>query len=74
MTTIKATITFDTTEKHPDEKNAKNLSFTDTYTFNDDMYGNDREFMTEYIKRDLSLVAGGGYNSKNIKNVTFKFN
>lgn len=45
------------------------LSFDDTYTF-DDNYT--QEDCINYIKRDLKLVAGGGYNSDHIHNVTFE--
>ena len=45
------------------------LSFDDTYTF-DDSYT--EEECINYIKRDLKLVAGGGYNSDHIHNVTFE--
>ena len=47
----------------------KMLSFDDTYTF-DDNYT--QEDCINYIKRDLKLVAGGGYNSDHIHNVTFE--
>ena len=60
---------------HPDIQYIKDwsenkvLTFEDTYTFNncytfDDMEG--------YVKSDLSLVAGGGYNSEHIHNVKFE--
>lgn len=62
-------------KKHPDIKYVENwtedkvFTFSDTYTFND---GYSEDYMIGYIKNDLKLVAGGGYNSKYIHNVTFK--
>lgn len=64
----KATIYFDTNEKHPDSKNAKGLEFTDTYRFDMDYFDGDIDF---YIKHDLALVAGGGYDTDTIENVRF---
>lgn len=61
--------------EHPDRKyvedwtKTKVFSFSDTYTFNS---GYTEEDVTNYIKRDLKLVAGGGYNAKHIHNVTFE--
>ena len=50
----------------------KEFVFSDTYTFNDEIYGDeDDEMILNYIKRDLRLVAGGGYNSEHIHNVRF---
>lgn len=60
--------------QHPDFSYIKDwhkdkiFHFEDTYTFND-KYPED--YMIDYIKKDLSLVAGGGYNAKHIHNVTF---
>ena len=48
----------------------KVFTYEDTYTFNDDYYDDHTENIA-YIKRDLSLVAGGGYNTKHIHNVVF---
>ena len=69
---LQATITFDTKATHPDGGNIKGMTYSDTYTFVNGMFGNSRESMEGYIRRDLSLVAGGGYNSKHIENVTFQ--
>ena len=49
-------ITYTVDEKHPD------IEYIDDYT---------KEEIESYIKRDLRLVAGGGYNSDHIHNVTF---
>ena len=49
-------------EEHPDRKYVEDwtenkvFSFSDTYTFNS---GYTEEDVTNYIKRDLKLVAGG---------------
>lgn len=68
-------ISFTIDKGHPDIKYVndwtedKILTFADTYTFNDDYT---EESIIQYIKRDLSLVAGGGYNTDHIHNVTFE--
>ena len=68
-------ISFTIDKGHPDIKYVndwtedKILTFADTYTFNDDYT---EESIIQYIKRDLSLVAGGGYNTDHISNVTFE--
>ena len=45
------------------------FTYEDIYTFNEDYSKN---FVAEYIKRDLMLVAGGGYNTDHIHNVKFE--
>ena len=56
-------------EYHPDFESLDDwfigrvYEFEDTYRF-DVEYA--REDVTEYIKRDLSLVAGGGYDTRGI--------
>ena len=47
----------------------KMLNFDDTYTFDD---GYTERDCINYIKRDLRLIAGGGYNSDHIHNVKFE--
>lgn len=50
----------------------KEYSFADTYVFDDELYKDeDIENIIAYIKKDLRLVAGGGYNSDHIHNVSF---
>lgn len=68
--TYKAKITYCINpERHPDFKYLTDwfigrvYSYEDTYTFAD-YY--DEEDIREYIKRDLSLVAGGGYDTRGI--------
>jgi hypothetical protein len=75
---IRATIYYTVDSKHPDIQYIKNpseiQSFTDTYTFDTNYVGNvTRSEMENYAKNDLRLVAGGGYNSKHIHNVSFEF-
>ena len=61
--------------KHPDIKympdwnESKILTFEDTYIFDNCYTFDDVE---GYVKNDLSLVAGGGYNSEHIHNVKFE--
>ena len=47
----------------------KVFTFSDTYTFNSDYT---EEEVIIYIKHDLKLVAGGGYNTDHIHNVKFE--
>ena len=62
---------------HPDIKyiedytEEKIFTFEDVYTFNGEY---SKEDVAEYIKRDLMLVAGGGYNTDHIHNVKFEIN
>lgn len=68
-------ITYTIDKNHPDIKyvegwtEEKIFTFEDTYTFNNDY---PEESMKEYIKRDLKLVAGGGYNTDHIHNIKFE--
>ena len=75
---ILATIYYTVDSEHPDIQYIKNpseiQSFTDVYRFDTDYLGNiDRYDMENYAKNDLRLVAGGGYNTEHIHNVTFEF-
>lgn len=60
---------------HPDIKYVegwtkdKVFTFEDTYTFEDDCT---EESIIHFIKRDLMMVAGGGYNTDHIHNVVFE--
>lgn len=47
----------------------KVFTFDDIYTFDEDY---PKENAIAYIKNDLSLVAGGGYETKHIHNVEFE--
>ena len=72
-----AKINFTIDKDHPDIQcvkdwtKLKRFEFEDTYTF-DDRYGFTEDDCINYIKRDLKLVAGGGYNWDYIHNVTFE--
>lgn len=68
-------ISFTIDKEHPDIKYVpdweenKVLTIEDTYTFDGDYT---KENIIAYIKNDLSLVAGGGYNTDHIHNVVFE--
>ena len=68
-------ITYTMDAEHPDKKyvedwtKEKVFTFSDTYTFNSD-YTEEEAII--YIKHDLKLVAGGGYNTDHIHNVKFE--
>ena len=75
---IKAKITFNVTENHPDAEYIKDinetLDFEDVYTIDTEFFGGgsgDNESILNYIKNDLRLVAGGGYDTEHIYNVNF---
>ena len=71
---FKATITFSLESGHPEIQSVKSLndvlSFDDTYTMDCDYYDNEEQ-MIDFIKHDLSLVAGGGYSTEHIWNINF---
>lgn len=67
---IKATIEYDTKANHPDEPTGLRLKFTDTYHVDMDRFY-DMDSVKSYIKHDLALVAGGGYETNTIENVNF---
>ena len=68
-------ITFIMDKVHPDVKcvedwtEDKVMKFADYYEFSTDYTKDEIE---SYIKHDLMLVAGGGYNTDHIHNVTFE--
>lgn len=68
-------ISFTIDKEHPDIEYVKDwteekvLTIEDTYTFNSDYA---KEDIIAYIKNDLGLVAGGGYNTDHIHNVAFE--
>ena len=75
---IYAKITYTIDDGHPDIQYIKDWSadkiytFEDTYIF-DERYGYTfNDDVKLYIKNDLRLIAGGGYNSKHIHNVKFE--
>lgn len=67
-------ISFTMDKDHPDIKYVKDwtenkvLTIEDVYIFNNNYT---KEDVIAYIKNDLSLVAGGGYNTDHIHNVVF---
>jgi len=74
---INAKISYKVKPTHPDlgdipEHLWKDKLFTydDEYTFDDDDW--DEEGAKAYIRRDLALVAGGGYNAKHIYDVEYE--
>lgn len=71
--TFKATIKFDCKLNHPDAPGDKGLSYSDTYRFDSQLFsgGDNIVAMLSHIKRDMALVAGGGYDTDTISNVTF---
>ena len=72
---IHAKITYTIDDGHPDIEcihdwnENKVYTFEDTYIIDDCYTFDDAK---SYIESDLSLVAGGGYNSKHIHNVKFE--
>lgn len=74
--TIKATINYTVDGAHPDIKGIRNPKapqhFTDLYTVDTDYFYSLDELYS-YIRRDLAIIAGGGYNADHIHNVTYSF-
>lgn len=74
---IHAKITYTIDDGHPDieympDWNAGRIyAFEDSYIF-DERYGYTFNDVQSYIKNDLKLVAGGGYNSEHIHDVNFE--
>lgn len=72
--TIRGKIEYTIDKDHPDIRFIpdwtpnKVLTFEDTYVF-DDIYS--KEDMCNYIKTDLALVAGGGYNTDHINIIKY---
>lgn len=67
---IKGKITYKVDGNHPDIQDMpskywydKVFTYEDTYTFGDD-WGYEEAIL--YIERDLKIIAGGGYSSRNI--------
>lgn len=48
----------------------KTFKHCDEYYFNSEIYT--KSDAKEYIKRDLSIIAGGGYSSKHVHNKKFR--
>ena len=77
MIKIKATIYYKIKASHPnigclsDWRIDKEYRYSDTYTIDPDCFGGDDD-IEEYIKEDMLLVAGGGYDWKHIYDVRFE--
>ena len=73
---ILATIYYMVDNNHPDIEYIKQpseiQSFTDCYYIDTDAFCDKDDYMS-YIKNDLRIIAGGGYDTKHIHNVSFKF-
>lgn len=71
-----AEITYTIDKNHPDVgcmadwTKDKIFKYDDEYYFNPEIYT--KSDAKEYIKRDLSIIAGGGYNSKHVHNKKFR--
>jgi len=76
---FKGKITCTIDANHPDRKYVSDwtpemvLEFWDIYDFSPDFWDtHNPEKMIGYIKTDLLLVAGGGYNWDHVHNVNFE--
>jgi hypothetical protein len=72
-----AKIEYTMDKDHPDVNHVvggwyrgKKFTYYDEYKFES---GYTEDYMKEYMKKDLKLVAGGGYNTSHIHNVKFQF-
>jgi len=82
---IRGTIRYTMDKYHPDysctlpvKDRDKVQEFSDTYMFDVNnprsmQYGATMENMISYMKHDLMLVAGGGYTTAHIHNISFEF-
>ena len=79
---IKGTIYYTVDKYHPDYQYIPNpekvQEFSDTYMFDVNnprsmQYRATMENMISYMKHDLMLVAGGGYTTAHIHNISFEF-
>lgn len=73
------TIKYRIKESHPDKNLIvggwspdKIFIMSDTYYMNYDPLFDDIDSIKEFIKHDLLLVAGGGYNTKDVELVSFE--
>lgn len=70
-------ISYKVRETHPDikyipEKDRDNVfTYSDTYKFGTEYADEDEENIISYIKHDLAVVAGGGYGTKEIYDVSY---
>lgn len=74
---IKGVIRFKMKANHPDidevpeENRGKEMVFIDTYYINPDYFWGD-DHIESYIKHDLALTAGGGYDTDTITDVKYE--
>lgn len=69
--TYKAVIEWRCKENHPDTDDTKTLfKYDDVYYIDDDYFYDDGHIIS-YIKHDMALVAGGGYDTDTIKDVKY---
>ena len=80
MIRYKATIKYKVNDTHPDLHCItdwtpdKVFEYEDVYRFDSNYWDSkDTENMKEYMQRDLSIIAGGGYNARHIYDVWFEF-
>ena len=67
-------ISFTMDKNHPDIKHVNDWTEDKVFTFEDKYYFDtcyEHDEIVSYIKHDLMLVAGGGYNKDHIHNVVF---
>ena len=76
MRKYRAKIKYTMDENHPDKDfvfggwdKDRIMEYRDVYTYDDTYDDEPEENLMEYIKRDLKLIAGGGYNTDHIHNV-----
>lgn len=69
--TYHATIKWRCKANHPDTDDTKTrFTYSDDY-FIDDDYFEDENAIKSYIRHDLALVAGGGYDTDTITDVAY---
>lgn len=73
---VKGVIKYKMKSNHPDlkyvpeDERDKEMEFCDIYTIDPDYFWGD-DHINSYIKNDLALVAGGGYDTDTITDVKF---
>lgn len=76
MKTYRGKITYTIDKQHPDIQYVKDWREDKVFTFEDVYTFTTEDITTEqiksYIKSDLKLVAGGGYDTEHIHNVKFE--
>lgn len=73
---VKGVIKYKVKKNHPDlnyipeDERDKEFEFCDIYKIDTDNFWG-RDHIDAYIKHDLALVAGGGYDTDTIKNIKY---